>query len=226
MQKLTIALDIPEDLAPNKLVMTEKVDFKKLFKKYYSPSIEPELIDLPTIQVLSLEGQGAPASENFQRAIQAMYGCFFTIKFGRKKAGLGPDYSGAPLEGLWWMKDQTKFDQARPADWLWKLLLWQPDFISQQDLDRARAELKKKKDNPDLGRVKLEKISEGAVVQIMHIGPYSAEAPTIKKLHEFAKNKGFELTGKHHEIYLGDPRRAKPEKLKTIIRQPVKAGAG
>lgn len=202
--------------------MVERVDFKKLFKRYYSPKNEPEVVDLPPMKVLALDGHGAPASEQFQQAIQAMYGCFFTIKFGRKKAGKGPDFSGAPLEGLWWMKDQTDFDQGRPNDWLWTLLLWQPDFIEQADLDKAISELKKKKDNPYLGEVRLEVFYEGKVVQVMYIGPYSNEGPTIKKLHEFAISNGFTLTGKHHEIYMGDPRRAKPDKLKTIIRQPIK----
>lgn len=200
----------------------EKVDFKQLFKQYYRPKSEqPEVIDVPSMQYLMIDGKGSPAAADFEHAIQAMYGVFFTIKFGRRKAGMGPDYSGAPLEGLWWMGDNTSFDVTKKDQWQWTLMLWQPDFITPKDLIAAVTQLKVKKPNPMLDKIRLETIDEGLAVQVMHIGPYSEEGPTVERLHAFAKEQGLVLTGKHHEIYMGDPRRAKPEKLKTILRQPV-----
>lgn len=201
--------------------MDEKLEYKKLFKKFCQPKQTPEIVELPDIQVLAVEGNGSPESNDFQNAVQALYGSFYTIKFGRKKAGLGPDFSGGPLEGLWWMGDNTGFDQTKRDEWQWKVLLWIPDFISKTDLDTAIAALKKKKPNPALEQVRLEKFEEGKAAQVMHIGPYSAEEPTITLLHKFVEQQGYKLRDKHHEIYLGDPRRSAPEKLKTIIRHPI-----
>lgn len=201
--------------------MANVVDFKKEFKKLYSPKTEPEIVEFPPIKILALSGHGAPESKDFEQAVQALYGSFYTIKFGRKKAGLGPDFSGGPLEGLWWMGDNTGFDQTKRDDWQWQVFLWVPDFISQKDLDTALELLKKKKPNPALEKVRLELFDEGQAAQILHIGPYSAEAPTIEKLHAYVESQGFRLRDKHHEIYMSDPRRSKPEKLKTIIRHPI-----
>lgn len=201
--------------------MSEKLEYKKLFKKLYQPKLTPEIIELPVVQVLAVEGKGSPESTDFQNAVQALYGSFYTIKFGRKKAGLDPDFSGGPLEGLWWMGDNTGFDQTKRDEWQWKVLLWVPDFISNNDLDTAIDVLKKKKPNPALEKIKLEKFEEGKAAQVLHIGPYSTEEPTITLLHKFVSEQGYKLRDKHHEIYLGDPRRSTQEKLKTIIRHPI-----
>lgn len=200
----------------------EKIEFKKIFKPYYSPSTEPEVVTVPSMHYLMIDGKGDPnSSVQFERAVGALYSIFFTIKFDCKKAGKGPDYSVGPLEGLWWMGDNTSFDASKKDEWQWTLMLWVPDVVAQTDLNAAIGKLRIKKPNPSYDEVRLEVIEEGKVAQIMHLGPYAAEEPTIIKLHTFMEQQGYGYRGKHHEIYLGDPRRSKPEKLKTIIRHLV-----
>ena len=200
----------------------EKLDFKQHFKAFYSPKTSPEIVDVPPMQYLMIDGTGDPnTSEQFELAVGALYSIAYTVKFGRKKAGVGPDFTMGPLEGLWWMGDNTSFDQAKKEAWLWTIMLWLPDAITSGDIEQALAILRTKKPNSQYEAVRLEVLREGAAVQIMHIGPYSAEEPTIRTLHNFVEEQGAVLRGKHHEIYFGDPRRSKPEKLKTIIRHPI-----
>ena len=199
------------------------IDFKKQFKAWYTPSINsPEVVEVPPIQYLMVNGKGNPnTSKQFELAVGALYSVFYTVKFDRKKLGIGPDFSSGPLQGLWWMGDNTSFDAKKKDDWLWTLMMWLPDFVTKQDVATALAGLRIKKPNPLYDALRLDVFNEGKVVQIMHIGPYSAEGPTVELLHRFATEEGYALRGKHHEIYLGDPRRAKPEKLRTIIRHPI-----
>jgi hypothetical protein len=200
----------------------EKIDFKKAFKHLYSPSAkQPQFVEVPELQFLAIDGQGDPNGPVFESAVGAMYSVAYTVKFARKKKGLEPDYSIGPLEGLWWTEGAPGFDVEHRDEWFWTLLIWQPDFVTLLDVATAVADLIPKKDNPDLAKVRLEKYAEGRSAQIMHIGPYSIEGPTIQRLHAFIADSGLRLRGKHHEIYLGDPRRTKPEALKTIIRQPA-----
>lgn len=193
--------------------MPTKIDFKKELKELYAPSAKKiSVVTVPKLNFLSIDGKGDPnTSQEYKEAIEALFSVAFKIKFTAKKE-LVKDYAVMPLEGLWWAKDS----------WLWKALIMQPDFITQEIFQKAIDEVKAKKNLPGLGKIKLETLDEGLSAQTLYIGSYSNEKTTIEKLHAFIKEQGGSLVQKHHEIYLSDPRKAAPEKLKTIIRQPFK----
>lgn len=203
----------------------EKIDLKKQFKTLYNaPAKEPVIVDVPPLNFLMADGAGDPNSaQSYRDAVEALYAVSYTLKFMLKKRELAIDYAVMPLEGLWWTPDMTKFSVNDKNAWLWTAMIMQPDFITQKLVEKACEEVFRKKNPAALSQLRWEKFEEGPSAQIMHIGPYSAEAPTIQKLHEFIKSSGRQLRGKHHEIYLGDPRKSAPEKLKTIIRQPMEA---
>jgi len=199
------------------------IDLRKQLKALYSPPAkEPVTVDVPELSFVMLDGQGDPnASQAFQEAIGALYGVSYTLKFQLKKAGSPIDYSVMPLEGLWWVEDLDQFSLERRDDWLWTLMIVQPPHVTASLVAEALAEVRRKKPSPALEAVRFEAFHEGLCAQIMHLGPYSEEPPTIARLHQFVADSGRRLRGKHHEIYLGDPRRSAPEKLKTVLRQPV-----
>lgn len=203
-----------------------KIDFKKELKGLYSnvSAKEFSIVDVPPLNYLMIDGQGYPGtSQEYQDAMQTLYPLSYTLKFMIKKKG--KDYVVMPLEGLWWAKDMEVFTDAfmeRKNEWLWTSMIMQPDFITQDIVNKAMEELKRKKDPPALSKVRFETYTEGLSAQILYFGPYSEEGPTIERMHNFIRDQGHELRGKHHEIYLSDPRRTKPERLKTIIRQPIK----
>ena len=201
----------------------DKIDFKKDFKELYGASITtPSLVNVPRLKFLMIDGKGEPNnSVEFQNAVEALYGLSFTIKFDLKKEGTTPAYSVAPLEGLWWMANGKPFNMQAKNQWRWTLLIAQPAHIKDTYVIRAMKKLSAKNSYHALEHVRFDSFEEGRCVQILHIGPYAEEAPTIALLHAFAKQHHYKLHGKHHEIYLGDPRRAKPEKLRTILRHPV-----
>jgi hypothetical protein len=160
-------------------------------------------------------------SPAFQAAVEALYGLSYTLKFNSKLNQENPlDYTVMPLEGLWWVED-GEFDITRPGTWRWTAMILQPDHITSQTFQQGLAQLRKKKDSPALDLLRLETFQEGLSVQIMHVGPYAQEPATIEKMRAFASENGYRLRGKHHEIYLGDPHRSDPAKLKTVLRQPV-----
>lgn len=206
--------------------LKEKYDYKKTLKTIFNPSAkEPQVVEVPPMQFLAINGKGSPNDNpEFEAAVSALYGCAFTIKFARKKAAIEPEYSVQPLEGLWWLEGGSaeNWQTAAQSRWRWRLLIGQPDFVTPADLAAAKAEILKKK-GTDASAVRLERFDEGPAVQILYIGPYKDEHPTIAKMHEWARAQGYELHGLHHEIYLGDPRKSAPEKLKTILRMPVRA---
>jgi hypothetical protein len=183
------------------------------------------MIEVPPLQFLMVDGSGDPnTSAEYQNAVQALYTLGYTLKFKAKKE-LAIDYPVMALEGLWWAEDMHDFSVARKADWKWTMMLSTPDFVSPALVEAAIAEAGRKKPAGDLSRPHFATFAEGLAGQIMHIGPYAAEAPTIQRLHDFIHGQGHTFDGlaqKHHEIYLSDPRRAAPDKLKTIIRQPVR----
>jgi hypothetical protein len=200
----------------------EKIDLKKELKALYNPTAkEVTLIDVPKMNFLMIDGQGAPESEQFMQAMQAMYPIAYTIKFDKKKTG-GPDFTAMALEALWWAEDMAVFmpETADRNKWQWTVMMLQPDFVTRKDFDAAVAATKKKKDNPALNHVQFERFAEGKSAQIMHIGPYAAEGPNIQRLHQKIAEIGGKLSGRHHEIYLSDPRRVTPDRMKTVIRQP------
>lgn len=199
-----------------------RIDYKKEFKDLYTASAErPALVQVPPLNYLIIDGTGDPnTSSAYQHAVQALFGMAYTIKFAIKKSPAAVDYGVMPLEGLWWMDDMRQFSVARKDDWKWTLMIMQPTIVTQEIVETHRSELARKKDLPSLSSVKFDAFDEGRAAQILHIGPFSEEGPTIEKLHRFIEANGFELSGKHHEIYLSDVRRAAPAKWKTIIRQP------
>jgi len=200
----------------------EKIELKKELKAFYNPTVkEVTLIDIPKMNYIMIDGHGASESEQFQQAMQAMYPIAYTIKFDKKKAG-GPDFTVMALEGLWWAEDMKVFmpETSDRNKWQWTVMMMQPDFVTRKDFENAVAAAKKKKDNPAIGKARFESFIEGKSAQIMHIGPYSAEGVNIQKLHKKIAEIGGKLSGKHHEIYLSDPRRGDPLKMKTVLRQP------
>jgi len=201
--------------------MPTKIDFKKEFKELYAPSSkEFSIVKVPKMNFLSIDGKGDPnTSKEYKEAIEALFPVAFKLKFTAKKE-LKQDYAVMPLEGLWWAEDMSKFSAKDKNAWLWKSLIMQPSFITQKMFQKAVDEVKTKKDLPGLAKIKFETLEEGLSAQILYIGSYSEEKTTIEKLHAFIKEQGGSLHMKHHEIYLSDPRKTAPEKLKTIIRQP------
>lgn len=168
-----------------------------------------------------IDGAGDPnKAPEFHEAIETLYSVSYTLKFLIKKEGQ-VDYVVPPLEGLWWSKDQSDLMKINMDKWEWTLMVMQPEFVNATLVKEAIEQAGKKKDLKALSKLRFEALSEGKSAQIMHIGPYSEELPTIQKLHEFVKEQGLELHDKHHEIYLSDPRKSAPEKMKTILRHPV-----
>jgi hypothetical protein len=200
----------------------EKIDLKKSFKDFYKVSTSNvAYLEVPAIRFLMIDGSGAPTESAYPEAVQALYSIAYTMKFSAKKDGY--DYTVMPLEGLWWADDMAAFTEGRKSEWLWTAMIATPEFVSQKMLDEGRETVREKKgDLTRLDEIRLREFEEGPAAQITHLGSYDSEGPTIAKLHGWIVNNGYELRGKHHEIYLNDPSRTVPEKVKTIIRQPVK----
>ncbi|TFH25828.1 hypothetical protein E4G67_00375 [Candidatus Bathyarchaeota archaeon] len=200
----------------------DKVDLKKELKNLYNPSAkEVSVVDIPAMNFLVVDGEGAPTSPQYSAAIEALFSVAYTLKFMVKK-GKGIDYSVMPLEGLWWVDDMSKFSADRKDEWKWTAMIMQPKYVTSNDFNLAVEQVKKKKNPAALPKVRFESFKEGPSAQIMYVGPFSAEGPTIVKIHAHIQNSGHGLSGKHHEIYLNNPATTAPEKLKTIIRQPMK----
>jgi hypothetical protein len=205
----------------------KKLDLRKELKPLYNPSAkQPEIIKIPKMNFLMIDGVGNPnTAQEYQDALAALYGVSYTLKFMIKKGKDAIDYPVMALEGLWWVEDVEKFELAelmeRKDEWQWTMMIMQPKFVTRSLITKAMDEIAKKKDLPSLRKLRFETFNEGLCAQIMHLGPYSAEPPTVECLHKFILDSGHTLRGKHHEIYLSDPRKAKPEKMKTILRQPI-----
>ena len=202
----------------------QKIDHKKILKHLYKPSTKKvEIVNVPQLNFLMIDGKGDPnTSQEFQDAVEALFGLSYTLKFMVKKGEMAIDYSVMPLEGLWWADDMFKFSIEDKSNWKWKLLMMQPEFITQDMLKKATDEQRRKKNPAALLKIRFESFEEGKSAQIMYIGPFSEEGPTVEKVHQFITENGFERRGKHHEIYLSDIRRGNPANWKTVIRQPVK----
>ena len=198
-------------------------DPKDLIKRYYSPAAkEPEIITIPSMNYLMIDGHGDPNNNPaYSAVVSALYTLSYTLKFELKKVGT-PEYKVFPLEGLWWSSDMDSFLTGDKSAWNWTMMMAQPEWITDTQVNKAKEKAAAKVDRAVLDKVRFEPFEEGLVMQMMHIGPYSAEGPNIARLHAFAKEKGYALFGKHHEIYIGNPQKAAPEKLKTILRQPIR----
>jgi hypothetical protein len=196
------------------------VDLQRELATLYRVGRDPVIVDVPDLTCLMVDGRGDPnTSVDYRDAVEALFTLSWTIRFALKRQGV-LDYKVMPLEGRWWMPDMADFATSDKSSWFWTALIVQPDVVGASALAEA-CDATRDKELPALDAVRLERWTEGRSAQVLHVGPYSEEAPTIAALHAFIERKGLELTGKHHEIYLGDPRRAAPEKLRTIIRQPV-----
>ena len=200
-----------------------KIDFKTEYKSMYSaPSRDFVLIEVPSLRYLMFDGRGDPnVAPEYRHAIEALYSLSYTLKFMSKRA-FDRDYVVGPLEGLWWSDDMASFASGQKDKWSWTMMILQPDWITAEHLQAAKAEVLMKKGLPGVETTRLEVLDEGLCAQILHIGPYDAEGPVLARLHtEWLPTNGLRETGHHHEIYLSDPRKVAPEKLKTILRQPV-----
>jgi len=201
-----------------------KVDFKKELKHLYNPSSkEATIVDVPGMNFLMVDGAGNPnTAQAYKDAVEALYAMSYALKFMVKRGEAAVDYSVMPLEGLWWADDMTQFSVENKEIWKWTSMIMQPQYVTKDLFTKAIEQVRKRKSLPALPEIRFESLREGLAAQIMHLGPYSAEGPTIEKLHNVIKENGYELRGKHHEIYLTDPQRSAPEKMKTVIRQPVR----
>jgi hypothetical protein len=200
-----------------------KTDFKKTLKHLYNPPRRFVTVDVPEMQFVMVDGHGDPnTTQDYKNAVEALYAVAYKIKFMSKK-GLEKDYTVPPLEGLWWAEDMETFITRDKSQWDWTMMIMTPDWISAEFFADAVGQVRKAKYPAAINKVRLERYHEGLSVQIMHIGSYDDEGPVLSQMHsDFIPNNGYVENGKHHEIYLSDPRRVAPEKLKTVLRQPIK----
>ena len=203
----------------------EKLNLEKEDKNYYKVGLEPEIRDLDPYYYLSISGRCSPSDQPFLEAIEKLYAVAYAIKFVCKAEDV--DFVVPKMEGIWWvdggLEAQHKFTQTPEDEWNWKIIIRMPDFVEGDHYYRAVQKVRAK--TPDLledNEVKFELINEGMVVQILHLGSYDKEEPTIMKMMDFARNNNLTVNGYHHEIYLSDPRKTPVERLKTILRYPVK----
>jgi hypothetical protein len=203
----------------------EKIDLKKKLKDFYQASAKDVVfVDVPPMNYLMIDGEGDPnVSQAYAEAVEALFTVSYTLKFKVKKGALAIDYGVMPLEGLWWADDMSSFLAYDKSRWKWTSMIMQPDFVTGDMVGEAMAEAAKKKSLAALSRLRFEALSEGPSAQVLHLGPFSEEGPTIERLHESIGKKG-RRRDRHHEIYLSDIRKSDPAKWRTIIRQPMEYG--
>jgi hypothetical protein len=206
------------------MLTMEKLDLKKQWKHLYQPPPnEITTVTVPPLTYLMVDGEGDPnKSKAFELAVEALYSLSYTLKFSLKKSPRAIDYGVMPLEGLWWADDPRVFFQTDKSTWKWTAMILQPQFISRANVAAAFDEVRKKKNPAAIDRVHFETLDEGESVQTLYLGPFSEEGPIIQGMHDMIHAAGKKLYGKHHEIYLSDPRRTAPSKLRTILRQPMR----
>jgi hypothetical protein len=200
----------------------EKIDLKKVFKQLYQPSAKSVVeVEVPKFKYLMIDGEGDPNTvPAYAEAIEALFSVSYVAKFMVKKSAQAIDYAVMPLEGLWWADDMTAFASNDKTRWKWTAMILQPDFVENDVIARAIQTVAENKNLPAVSKLRLESFAEGRCAQVLHIGPFSEEGPTIQRVHDFIDVRATR-TGKHHEIYLSDIRRAAPQNWKTIIRQPM-----
>jgi len=205
------------------MAQATKLDLRRELKALYGPPAgRPVLVDVPELAFLMVDSHGDPnLSQDYRDAVQALFTLSYAVRFAVKRAAGGLDYQVMPLEGLWWVDDMSTFTIDDKTSWQWTALIAQPDLVTEELVEQAVATASAKRPLPAVGRVRLERFWEGRAAQLLHRGPFSAEGPTIARLHGFIAEQGLARRGKHHEIYLTDFTRTAPERLKTVIRQPV-----
>lgn len=201
----------------------ETLDLKKQYKTLYKPgSASPVLVDVPPLRFLMIEGVGDVGGAVFRESMTTLYGLAYPVKFSAKKQ-LELSYPVMPSEGLYWDADEGPSTAPLSADrTAWRLMILLPDAVSAEFVDEVRAKVHSKKDLPLLDNVRVQTYSEGLSVQILHVGPYAAETPNVRRILALAEGQGLSVNGSHHEIYLNDPNKTAPEKLKTVLRYPVR----
>lgn len=200
----------------------KKIDLKKEFKAFYSAKKDPVLVKVPELNYIMIDGKGDPnGSKDFQEAVSALFSTAYTLKFMVKKGKMAIDYGVMPLEGQWWADDYRDFENQNKAKWYWTAMIMQPDFVTKAMFEDAAANAAAKKPELPIKKLRLEKCKDGLSAQLLHTGPFSEEGPNIQRMHEFIKAQGYKIKGKHREIYLNNFLKVKPEKLKTILRQPA-----
>jgi hypothetical protein len=199
-----------------------KIDLKKEWKPLYQPSAKDVVrVEVPAFRFLMVDGEGDPnTSPAYAAAVEALFSVSYTVKFMVKKGPQVIDYAVMPLEGLWWAEDLSAFSANDRAKWKWTMMILQPDFVADERIHEAIAQVRRKKSLPALDLLRLETFAEGPCAQILHVGPFTEEGPTIQRVHDFILARSA-FAGKHHEIYLSDIRRADPRKWKTVIRQAM-----
>lgn len=197
-----------------------KLDLTKEYKSYYKAGKKPEIVEFGEADYLTIEGKGEPAGELFVSKVEALYPLAYRIKKICKEQD--NDFGVPKLEGLWWVEGNEPALDVPRSEWCWKLLIRMPDYVTKEMMASIQPEIAKKKKNDLIQEISFERITEGKCVQIMHIGPYSTEPETINMLTEFMTENNLSINGFHHEIYLSDPRKTEPSKMKTLIRYPVK----
>jgi hypothetical protein len=205
-------------------VPATRIDLRRQLAPLYLAGRSPSFVDVPELPYLMVDGSGDPNTvPGYARAVAALYAVAYTIRFALKRRPDPVDAPVMPLEGLWWTADMAAFSTEDKSAWNWTMLIAVPDLVTSDVVEEARAAASRKHPETPLDAVRLARLAEGRCAQVLHVGPYCAEGPTVAALHAFITASGYALTGTHHEIYLGDPRRSAPEKLRTIVRQPVTA---
>ncbi len=201
----------------------QKLDLKKALPLLYNPrGTACSLITPPTFSVLAIDGAGDPNSAPaWKAAVEALYSTAYSLKFMLKKAGATPDFVVMPLEALWWVGEGEAFALDDKRNWLWRALIVLPDFVTDAQVAQARTAARAKKGLAALDGVAFDHFNEGPSAQVLHLGPFADETPTVARLNAFIAEQGYVQSGKHHEIYLSDPQKSAPEKMKTIIRLPI-----
>ena len=199
-----------------------KVDMKKEFKQLYQASAKNVVqVEVPTLNYVMVDGEGDPnSSPAYAQAVEALFSVAYTAKFMIKRGPQALDYAVMPLEGLWWADDMSAFIANDRSKWKWTMMIMQPPLVTSESLATAIEEVRKKKSLQAIDRLRISAFTEGLCAQVLHVGPFTEEGPTIERLHAFIDARTGKA-GKHHEIYLTDIRRAEPRKWKTIIRQPM-----
>ncbi|MBT8211499.1 MAG: GyrI-like domain-containing protein [Acidimicrobiia bacterium] len=199
----------------------DMADLKKLYREHYTAARDPEIVDVPQRPHLMIDGEGDPnTSQMYAEAVASIYPLAYGLRKAIKDA-TGEAYTVMPLEGLWWVPDMSDFTIDDKSGWLWTSVICLPDAVTPEMAAAVLPTVTEIKKLPLGSIARVEQFGDGLAAQIMHHGPYADEAPTIERLHDFIETEGYNLTGKHHEIYLTDPRRSAPEKNRTIIRQPI-----
>lgn len=197
------------------------IDLKKVYSDYRARKA-PEIVEIPARRYLMIDGAGDPnTAAEYRQAVETLYPLAYGLRAAVKKAS-GDAYVVLPLEALWWAEDMADFTTRNKSNWLWTAMIGLPDAVTDAMVKETVPAVIEKKRLAAGERVRVERFAEGTVGQVLHVGPYSAEGPTIAALHSFIEERGYVLSGKHHEIYLSDPRKADPAKLRTILRQPAR----